>query len=133
MLVIDASAAIEILIESETGIRWRDKMLNSSESLCAPHLIDVEVMNGLRRLSATRTALAPAAGRAASLFVDLPILRFGHVPLLPRIWALRNNISAYDATYVALAEVLNVPLVTSDAKLAATRGHTAEMILMTQV
>jgi predicted nucleic acid-binding protein len=68
--------------------------------------------------------------RAAEDLADLPLSRDGHVALLPRIWSLRHNVSAYDATYVALAEILKIPLLTGDAKLSRSHGHSAEIILL---
>jgi predicted nucleic acid-binding protein len=128
VLVIDASAAIEILIQSETGLRWRDRIVD--ESLYAPHLLDVEVMNGLRRLAVARPLLAQRAEQATGELGNLPIERLGHIVLLPRIWALRHNVSAYDATYIALAEALNAPLMTCDAKLSRSHGHHAKIVLL---
>ena len=130
MPVIDASAVIEILIGSETGARWRDEVMRNDMTLHAPHLIDIEVLSGLRRLASARNALAPRAERAVEDFADLPLSRYGHDALLPRIWGLRHSISAYAATYVALAELLNMPLLTGDAKLSRSHGHDAEIILL---
>ncbi|HEY0106556.1 MAG TPA: type II toxin-antitoxin system VapC family toxin [Rhizomicrobium sp.] len=131
MLVVDASAAIEILIETEVGARWRDRIVRPEASLCAPNLIDIEVLSGLRRLASVRMSLAARTERAAADFADLRITRYGHVALLPRIWELRKAISAYDASYVALAETLDVPLLTCDAKLSRSHGHRAKIELLT--
>lgn len=93
--------------------------------LHAPHLIDVEFTHALRRLLATgRLSLERALG-ARQDFVDLPILRYPHGPLLDRMWELRDNLTAYDAAFVALSEVLEMPLVTADARLAAAPGNDA--------
>jgi len=85
--VLDASAAIENLIGSEAGARWRDIVLTGDESLCAPHLIDVEVLSGLRRLASAHAPLALRAAAALDDFRDLRLVRYGHHILLPRIWA----------------------------------------------
>ena len=130
MLVIDASAAIEILIGSNAGARWRDRVLRADETLQAPYLIDIEVMSGLRRLASARETLASRAERAVENFSNLRLVRCGHLVLLPRIWELRHNLSAYDATYVALAELLRAPLLTNDARLSRSHGHGAEIILL---
>lgn len=97
----------------------------SGVHLHAPHLIDVEFLHALRRLVAT--ARVPAA-RAAVLRADfgrLKVVRYPHSLLLDRIWELRDNLSAYDAAFVALSEVLGVPLITTDARLAAAAGNRA--------
>lgn len=130
MPVIDASAAIDVLTGSEAGTHWFDSIVRADETLQAPYLIDIEVMNGLRRLAALREKLASRIEQAVTEFQNLRISRHGHLILLPRIWDLRHNLSSYDATYVALAESLNEPLVTSDAKLSRSRGHCAEIILL---
>ena len=95
------------------------------ETLHAPHLLDVELAQVLRRY-----ALAGEldAARGAQVIEDLavfPIQRYGHEHLLPRIWMLRQNVTAYDAAYIALAEALDAPLVTRDARLARAPGHRA--------
>jgi predicted nucleic acid-binding protein len=130
VLVIDASAAIEILIGSDAGSRWRDSAMHAGETLQAPHIIDIEVTSGLRRLASLRVDLAARAGRAVEDFSMLHISRHGHLVLLPRIWDLRHNISAYDAAYVALAETLDVPLLTGDSKLSRSQGHNAKIVLL---
>lgn len=94
----------------------------------APHLVDVEIASVLR-LFVRRREIPAAAGRRA--LAEVPGLigeRYGADLLLPRIWALRNVLSAYDAAYVALAEVLELPLVTTDLRLARSRGHRAEIV-----
>ena len=95
--------------------------------LLAPYLIDLEVAQGFRRAS-----LLSGADMTESLnrYRCLLIRRFEHLPLLPRIWALRHNLTAYDAAYVALAEATGAPLVTADRKLASTPGHRAEVIVV---
>lgn len=130
MLVIDASAAIEILIGSEVGSRWRDRVVRADETLQAPYLIDIEVISGLRRLASVREMLAARAERAVEAFSNLRLVRCGHLVLLPRIWDLRHNLSAYDAAYVALAELLGAPLLTNDARLSRSHGHSAKIELL---
>ncbi|MFN9772631.1 MAG: type II toxin-antitoxin system VapC family toxin [Burkholderiales bacterium] len=130
MKVVDASAVLELLLR---GPRARDVdrlLLGQGEPLAAPHLVDLEVAQVLRRI-ASRGLLSEA--RAAEAFDDLaalPITRYDHLPLLPRIWALRGNLTAYDAAYLALAESLDAPLVTCDAALRAAPGRTVDVIVV---
>jgi predicted nucleic acid-binding protein len=127
MIVIDASALIEVLLGSATGARLEGRLLSSDQSLHAPHLIDVEVAQALRRY-AIAGELSPERGREAlSDLSDFPLCRYPHDFLLPRIWELRPNATAYDAAYLALAETLVAPLVTCDRKLAAAPGHLARV------
>lgn len=130
MLVVDASALIEVLLQTETGIRWRDRILQPDESLHAPHLIDIEVMSALRRWTMRGELSAATAELASENLSSIRISRYAHLLLLPRIWQLRANITAYDAAYIALAETIGVPLVTCDAKLARTHGHAAQIVLV---
>lgn len=103
------------------------RMRLPSADLIAPHLVDLEVAQGLRRHE--RKGRHDAT-RALRQFRLLEIRRFDHEPLLPRIWELRNNLTSYDAAYVALAEVVGVPLLTSDRRIAKTPGHDAEVIVL---
>ncbi|HEX2592763.1 MAG TPA: type II toxin-antitoxin system VapC family toxin [Rhizomicrobium sp.] len=130
MYVLDASAAIEILLGTEIGARWRDRTMSQEAVLFAPHLIDIEVMSGLRRMASSRVASAVDVNGAVQNFDDLRIERYSHSVLLPRIWELRQSISAYDAAYVALAEILDLPLLTGDAKLSRSQGHLAKIELL---
>jgi predicted nucleic acid-binding protein len=128
MLVVDASAVAELLLRRPGATRIEDHIAERDHSLHAPHLLDVEVLSALRRLVAAGDA-SPARGDAAVAdLLDLPIARYPHDLLAPRVWALRENFSAYDATYVALAESITesgAPLLTADARLArAARAHT---------
>ena len=127
MTVVDASAVIEALLRTPLGERCAERLLRPDDPLFAPHLLDVEVMQVLRRY-ARRGDLRDARGREALRdLVDFPLTRWPHEPLLERIWELRDSLSAYDAAYVALAEALDAPLVTCDARLARTRGHNARV------
>ena len=118
MIVLDASALLEMLLRTPRGIARATQLLSGSADLAAPDLIDIEVAQVLRRY-AHREALSPQRGKAA--LEDLsafPITRYPHEPLLQRVWDLRANFTAYDATYVALAEWLNAPLLTCDERIA---------------
>jgi predicted nucleic acid-binding protein len=126
-MVLDASAAIEWLLQTSTGQRVEQQIFSQSESLHAPHLLDVEIIQVLRRLVRERVISAVRADQAITDLLDLRINRYPHFVLLPRIWQLRHNLSAYDAAYVALAEELDAILLTSDARLASASGHSAQI------
>jgi predicted nucleic acid-binding protein len=130
VIVLDASAAIEWLLQTSTGQRVEQQIFSQSESLHAPHLLDVEIIQVLRRLVRERVISAVRADQAITDLLDLRINRYPHFVLLPRIWQLRHNLSAYDAAYVALAEELDAILLTSDARLASASGHTAQIHVM---
>ncbi len=130
MIVVDASAILEVLLNTPAGARvWR-RLMRSRESLHAPHLLDVEVAQVLRRY-ALGGELAPSrAVETLQSFLEIPITRYPHEPLLPRIWELRHNLTAYDGAYLSLAELLNAPLLTRDATFASVMDHTAVVELI---
>lgn len=121
MVVIDASAVAELLFNRPGAARLRERLSDESE-LHAPHLIDLEVMQVLRR--ALRWGALTEAGAAAYLgaFKELRLARYPHLPFRDRIWELRANLSAYDAMYLALAEALAAPLITTDGRLSRAPG-----------
>lgn len=130
MIVVDASVAIDVLLRTPGSDAAAERLLNSGEALHAPQLIDIEVAQVLRRLTA-HAGLAPSrALEAVELFAVFPITRYTHASLLRRIWQLRDNLTAYDAAYVALAEGLGATLVTRDSKLARARGLRAKVELV---
>ena len=122
-LVIDASAALEVLLKSPAGERLLER-LEDGAAVHAPHLIDVEIAHVLRRHVLRDTIGAGRAEACLSLWRQLDVERHPHENLLERIWRWRANLTASDATYVALAEVLDEPLVTADHRLAAVPGIT---------
>jgi predicted nucleic acid-binding protein len=127
VIVVDASAMTEFLLQTARGQRVEARLFRNGDEFHAPHLIDVEVAQALRRL--VRTGEIPA-GRAEEVIADLAdfdLRRHSHVDLLRRTWELRDNLTAYDAMYVALAEALASPLVTCDGPLGATPGHSARL------
>ncbi len=125
MIVLDASAAVDWLLQSPAAHRIESRIFSRIESLHAPELMDLEVAQVLRRLVREGTLTASRAEGAIEDLMDLRITRYPHLLLLPRIWQLRHNLSAYDAAYVVLAEKLGATLLTRDAKLASAAGHSA--------
>ena len=125
MIVVDASALLEVLLRTPLGITLEAQMLGTAEALHAPQLLDVEIAQVLRRFAFTGQIDGARGEAALEDFLAFPIYRHSHDFLLPRVWTLRDNFSAYDAMYVALAEVLDAPLLTHDRRLAtAARRHT---------
>ena len=128
MLVVDASAVAELLFRGAPANDVARELREHDFDVHAPHLLDVEVLSAMRRLVATGAASPERARQALDDLLDLRIVRYPHDVLAPLIWQLRDNFSAYDATYVALAEALadqGAPFLTADARLArATEAHT---------
>ena len=130
MVVVDASAVLEVLLQTERALSIEALIFSPAETLHAPHLLDLEVAQVIRRYCASGEMI-PARGYEALIdFSDLPIHRYAHDIFIPRIWELRHNLSAYDAAYIVLAETLAAPLLTCDAKLASAPGHTATIELV---
>jgi predicted nucleic acid-binding protein len=126
MIVLDASIVVELLTNGPLADQLRDELSDQPETFITPHLLDVEVVSALRRLTRGRVD----AHRSQELIADLAALsvdRYPHVPLLHRMWELRNNFTAYDAAYIALAEMTDSTLYTADEKL--TKGHRARVVL----
>lgn len=127
MIVLDASAAIEWLLQTTAGIRVSRRIFAAHETLHAPHLLDVEVIQALRRLVALHGLGQSRASQAVQDLSELRIQRYPHTPFLGRVWSLRANLTAYDAVYVALSETLGAALITCDAKLRTAPGHQARI------
>lgn len=119
MIVIDASAALELVGNSGIGIRIAGRI--SGEALHAPYLLDLEVTNALRRQSTLGSIQPDQAEQALIAFLQVPTVRHDHRPLLGRIWDLRNNFTTYDACYLALTEALGATLLTRDSALSSAR------------
>ncbi len=128
MRVIDASAVVRGLASRDRSADL-DRTLAGDEELHAPHLVDVEVTHALRRLVAMGELSDDRAADARLDLSALPVTRYPHQPLLPRAWELRRNLSVHDAVHVALAEILDVPLLTCDARIASAPGHHATIEL----
>lgn len=125
MIVLDASATIEWLLQSPTGVKIDKRIFSPLESLHAPHLLDVEVTQVLRRYVRDKAITARRGQEALEDLADMPLSRYPHDLLIPRIWELRATLTAYDAAYVALAELLDARLLTCDGKIASASGHHA--------
>lgn len=123
MIVLDASAAIQWLLGDEGVEAIERHLLAPGAAINAPHLLDAEVVQALRRGVSAGIFKASRAEAALTDFINLPMYRYAHDFLLPRVWALRHNMTAYDAIYVALAEMLDAPLVTRDRRLAVAAGR----------
>lgn len=126
MIVVDASAVLEVLLQTRAaqGIAAR---LFAADSLHAPHLLDVEVAQVLRRYEARNELSAARGVEALADLAAFPLTRYPHDVLLARIWELRANLTAYDAAYIALAEALRATVITRDERLAAAPGHRARV------
>lgn len=129
MIVVDASAILEVLLNTRAATRVAERLFAAGETLHAPHLLDLEVAQVLRRYAAAGALTQDRGGQALEDFADLPLDRYPHHLFLDRIWELRHNLTAYDAAYVALAEALAAPLVTRDAALAKVRHQARVEVL----
>ncbi len=127
MIVLDASVALEVLLRTPDAGRLEAVVFDPTETLHSPHLIDLEVAQVLRRYVSTGQVDAERCKTALVDLNDIPLTRYPHNFILPRIWELRNNFTAYDAAYVALAEALEAPLLTRDQRLAKAPGHHAQV------
>lgn len=125
MIVLDSSAVLEFLLRSRVGLEIEKRVFSPRETLFAPHLLDLEVAQVLRRYCMSGEIDSERGKEAIEDLKDLPINRYPHDIFLHRAWELRHNMTAYDAVYVALAETLPAPLLTRDAHLASVPGHEA--------
>ncbi len=130
MIVLDASALLEFLLGTPRGEEVGVRLEDMDGRWHAPDLVDLEVTQVLRRWEASGALDPERAQAAVELLVDLPLVRHGARALVPRIWGLRANLSAYDAAYVALAEGLEAPMLTCDERLARAPGHRAAVRLV---
>jgi predicted nucleic acid-binding protein len=127
VIVVDASALTELLLQTPVGTRVEARLFRDGDDFHAPHLLDVEVVQALRRLGRAGEVHPDRLAEAIADLTAFDLLRHPHVDLLGRAWELRNNTTAYDAVYLALAEALDAPLVTCDGPLGAVPGHGAQV------
>lgn len=127
-LVVDASMVVAALVDSGTDGRWAEALL-ASGPLAAPHLLVVEAANILRRSAASGAISAEQASMAHADLLDLRVEFFPYAPFAARIWELRENVTCYDAWYVAVAETFNAPLATLDVRLANAPGPRCRFVV----
>jgi len=127
MIVLDASVVVELLTDGPLAGAIREKLSGQDDTLAVPHLLDVEVASALRGLTQGQRLNSHRTDQFLGALAALPADRYSHVPLLHRIWELRHNFTAYDATYIALAEATDSVLYTADRRLE--RGHRARVAL----
>jgi predicted nucleic acid-binding protein len=130
LIVLDASVVLEVLLRMPAGVALEQRLFQPEETLHAPHLLDVEVAQVLRRYALAGEVEALRCRAALDDLAGLPLSRYPHDFLLPRVWELRGNLSAYDAVYIALAEALDAPLITRDQRLAKAPAHRARVELV---
>jgi len=127
MIVVDASVVLETLLRTPDAGELESRVFSPGTTLHAPHLLDIEVAQVLRRYCRAGE-ISPRRGlEALRDLSDLPVERYSHTIFLPPIWELRDNVTAYDAAYIALAEALDVPLFTCDRRLSQAPGHAARV------
>ena len=129
-MVLDASGAIEFLLNTAAGKKLAARLADETEVVHAPHLIDLEIAGVLRRYVLHGTLSEWAGAQALDRWRRFDVERYPHEPFLDRVWQLRDNVTAYDAIYVALAEALSVVLVTGDRKLVGAPGVNAAIVLI---
>ena len=130
MIVLDASAAIDWLLHTPAGIKIDRRIYSRSESVHVPHVLDLEVAQVLRRFVREGSLSSGRADAALRDLMDSRFIRYPHWHLLPRIWQLRHNLTAYDGAYIVLAELLDAPLITRDRRVSSAAGHHAQIELL---
>jgi predicted nucleic acid-binding protein len=130
VIVLDASVVVELLTNGDLAEAIRNDLSGRDESFIVPHLMDVEAVSAMRRLVAGQRIGTHRSDQFLAGLAALPAERYSHTPLIGRIWELRHNFTAYDATYIALAEAMDAVLYTCDEKLR--KGHRARVVLFTR-
>jgi len=130
LIVVDASAVIEVLLRTPGAIAVEHYLFAPGQTLHAPHLLDIEVAQVIRKYVARGEIDAERGRVALDDLTTIRMQRYPHDFLLPRVWSLRNNVTAYDAAYIALAEALDAVLLTRDHRLAGAAGHRARVELV---
>jgi len=131
VIVLDASAVVEWLLGRPLAGGVASRIADPDLTLHAPHLLTVEVAQVVRRHVLAGSVGVARGAEAIEDLADLDVTTHPHEPLLPRIWQLRENVTAYDAAYLALAEVLDAPLLTLDERLARASGHDVRCVVVT--
>ncbi len=129
MIVLDASAAVDYVLGVGAFERIAARLGAATETVHAPHVLDLEVAQAVRRLALQGKLRGARAEAALEDYASLRVRRYPHGRLLPRIWELRSNMTVFDAAYVALAEALDAAVITADAALARAPGHHARIEL----
>src|SRR5947209_3533241 len=130
MIVVDASALLEVLLRKSGAKAAERALFELGHTLHVPHLLDLEIAQVVRRFAMSREIDGERARTVLTDLSDLALRRYRHDFLLPRVWELRNNLSAYDAVYVALAEMLGAPLLTHDGRLASVANRYVQVDLV---
>ena len=125
MIVVDASVLVDVLLRRPAALDGVEQVVadRTDDALHAPELIELESLNALRRLVRAGAVGADGAGRAVADLEAVRLIRHPHAPLRARVWSLRDALSAYDASYLALAEALDAVLLTADRGLATVAGQ----------
>jgi predicted nucleic acid-binding protein len=116
------------LLDPPSAAEIAQRLFATRETIHVPHLIDLEVLQALRRYARSEMS-GSRAEKALQIYRHIPMKRYSHKVLMPRIWELRHNFTAYDTSYIALAEALDAPLITCDRAFASTSGHRAQVLV----
>jgi predicted nucleic acid-binding protein len=130
VIVVGASAILEVVLNTRAGAAVAERLFAPGETLHAPHLVDLEVAQVLRQYALAGELDSRRGLEGLEDLGDLPLTRYPHDLLLPRVWELRRNVTTYAAAYLAVAEALSAPLVTRDAALASAKVHRARVELL---
>lgn len=130
MIVVDSSAMVNLLLRRPRAASIFARLFDHRGAIAAPHLVDVEVAHALRRQALAGEIDDERLHRATGQLSSFPLRRFGHELLIARALELRANVTAYDGVFLALAEALRAPLLTSDARLADVPGHRADVVVV---